>query len=188
MAFNVKRTMFYGIIGFMVAMLIIASTPLILPTAATGTLVVKITDAPADLRHLNMTVDSFEAHNNVTGEWVDVTIEAGSMSFDLLALDGITMDAAMAQLDPGTYHKLRLHIVEGFAYTNATIIHDDDSVEDVAVRVPSEKLKILVKFEIKAGETTTVILDIQAETVSIANNPQHNVNPVVKATIIPPSD
>jgi hypothetical protein len=133
-----------------------------------------------------LTVDNFEAHNNVTGEWVDVPIETGSVSFDLLARDGITMDAAIAQLDPGTYHMLRLHIVDGFAYTNATIVHDDDSVEEVAVRVPSEKLKILVRFDIEAGETTTVILDILADTVSIANNPQHNVNPMVKVTVIPP--
>lgn len=186
MAFNVRRTMIYGVVGFLMAVLIIAATPMILPTAATGTLVVKITDAPVDLRHLNMTIDSFEAHNNVTGEWVAVPIDTGMVSFDLLSLDGVTMDAAIAQLDPGTYHMLWMHIVDGFAYTNATIVHDDESLEHVAVRVPSEKLRILVRFEIEAGETTTVILDIQADTISIANNPQHNVNPVVKATVIPP--
>lgn len=182
-----QRTVFYGAAGVVIVILILAATPFVLPTTATGTLLVQITDAPADFRHLNMTIDSFEAHNNETGEWVNLPIDTGAVSFDLLALDGVTLDAAMAQLEPGNYTKIRMHIVEGFAYTNATIVHDDETVEDVAVRVPSEKLRILVRFEIREDETTTVLLDIQADTVSIANNPQHNVNPVVKATIISPT-
>jgi hypothetical protein len=185
--YTMQRTVLYGAAGVLIAIVILAATPYVMPLVATGTLVVQITDAPADLRHLNMTIDHFEAHNNETEEWVNVPIEAGAVSFDLLTLDGVTLDAAIAQLEPGNYTMIRMHVVAGFEFTNATIIHDDGSVEDVNVKVPSEKLRILVRFEIKEGETTTVLLDIQADTVSIANNPQHNVNPVIKATIIPPT-
>jgi hypothetical protein len=182
-----QRKVFYGAAGVVIAILLFAATPFVLPTTATGTLVVQITDAPADLRHLNMTIDSFEAHRNETGAWMNIPIDTGAVSFDLLALDGVTLDAAMAQLEPGNYTMFRMHVVASFEFTNATIVHDDGSVEDVNVNVPSEKLRILVRFEIKEDETTTVLLDIQADTVSIANNPQHNVNPVVKATINPPT-
>ena len=82
---------------------------------------------------------------------------------------------------------IRMHVVEGFEFTNAT--STDVGSGPFAVRLPSEKIKIPVEFEIKAGETPIVILDIMADAewrIAIANNSAHNLNPIIKPTVIPP--
>jgi len=184
MVLNGTKVTIFGATGILIAILIIATMPMILPTATAGTLVIKITDAPADLRHLNMTIDSFEVRNE-TGDWIEVPIEGGRISFDLLKLGGVTMDAAIGHLEQGIYNMVRMHVVEGLEFTNAT--STEIGVDPFALRVPSEKFKILVNFEIKAGGTTILILDIQVDTINIASNPEHNLKPVIKATVIPPS-
>ena len=67
------------------AILVIAMTPMMLPVTNAGTLIIKVTDAPVDLKHLNMTIDSFEVRNKTDG-WITVPIEGGRVSFDLLQL------------------------------------------------------------------------------------------------------
>ncbi|MDQ1279456.1 MAG: hypothetical protein QG670_718 [Thermoproteota archaeon] len=176
----------FGGTGILIAILIIAITPMILPVANAGTLVIKVTDAPVDLKHLNLTVDSFEVKNK-TDSWISIPITGGRISFDLLSLNGVTLDAAMSNLKPGNYTMIRMHVVEGLAFTNAT--SNIEGSQPFAVRVPSEKIKIPVEFEIKTGDTTIVILDIMANAewrISIANNPENNLNPVIKPTVIPP--
>ena len=160
-------------------------TPNIGNVASEGTLKILVTDAPVrDLKHLNITIDSFEVHRNDTDEWISVRIEGGQVSFDLLALKNgnITEEAAVGTIPPGNYTMIRMHVVEGLAYTNATL--DDDSA--IPLNVPSEKIRIPVHFEIEAGQTTTVILDITADSVHIASNPDHNFRPVVKPIVTPP--
>jgi len=181
--------------GILVAVLIIAGVvvggirfpSLRLPSMVSdkGTLIIKITDAPVrDLKHLNITIDSFEVHRNDTDEWLSIPIDGGQVSFDLLHLrdKNITKDAAISAVDPGNYTMIRMHIVEGLQFTNATL----DNGDYFEVRVPSEKIKIPVHFEIKAGETTTIILDITADSAQIASNPDHNLRPVVKPIVTPP--
>jgi len=152
-----------------------------------GTLMIKITDAPVrDLKHLNITIDSFEVHRNETDEWLSIPIDGGQVSFDLLNLrdKNITKDAAIGAVPPGNYTMIRMHIVEGLEFTNATL--DDEVGTVIPLNVPSEKIKIPVHFEIKAGETTTIILDITADSAHIASNPEHNLRPVVKPIVMPP--
>ena len=186
MAFAKGKISLFGGTGVLIAILIIAMTPMMLPVADAGTLVIKVTDAPVDLEHLNMTVNSLEVRNE-TGHWIDVPIVGGRISFDLLQLDGVTLEAALGNLDPGNYSMIRMHVVEGLEFTNAT--SNVEGSQPFAVRVPSEKIRIPIEFEIKSGDTTIVILDITADTewrIAIANNPAHNLNPVIKPTVIPP--
>ena len=133
-----------------------------------------------------MTIDSFEVRNK-TGGWINVPINGGRVSFALLQLNGVTLDAALGNLKPGNYTMIRMYIIEGLEFTNAT--RNVDGSEPFAVRVPSDKIKIPVEFEIKAGDTTIVILDILADAewrIAIANNPEHNLNPAIKPSVIPP--
>ena len=105
----------------------------------------------------------------------------------MLQLDRVALDAAIGDLNPEIYTMIRMHIVEGFEFTNAT--SSIKGSQSFAIRVPSEKINIPIEFEIKAGETTTVILDIMADAewrMTIANNPAHNLNPVIKPIVIPP--
>jgi hypothetical protein len=153
--------------------------PAIFPAKA-GTLDIKVTDAPVqDLSSLNITVDQFEVHQQETGQWINVTITSGQVTFDLVKLRNMTQDAALEQIAPGNYTKIRMHIRSAIAQ-----IGDGDVV---TVRFPPSKLDVIIHFEVMAGQTTSIILDIQVDTIKIAENPQHNVTPVIKATVIPPT-
>jgi len=153
--------------------------PAIFPAKA-GTLDIKVTDAPVeDLSSLNITVDQFEVRQQETDQWINVTITSGQVTFDLVKLRNVTQDVALDQMTPGNYTKIRMHVLSAVAQINGGDV--------ITVRFPPDKLDIIVHFEVKAGQTTSVILDIQVDTIKIAENPEHNATPVIKATIIPPT-
>ena len=86
----------------------------------------------------------------------------------------------MSEITPGNYTMMRIHIVEGLANTNATTT--DGQV--IAINVPSDKIKVITStFEVKAGKNTILLLDLQVDTVHLANNPQHNLAPALKIDI-----
>ncbi len=177
--------------GLLAAMLIIAAVSLssmILPnifppvTAKTGTLMVKVTDAPVrDLKHLNLTINSLEVCNE-TGNWTALPILGGVASFDLLQLENVTRDLALGEIPPGNYTKIRMQIVSA----NATLA--DGTV--IQLRVPPGHIDIRVHFEIKAGKTTSLVIDIIVDKVNIAERGRSgkpaNLNPQFKAIMIPP--
>jgi hypothetical protein len=56
------------------------------------------------------------------------------------------------------------------------------NIEPVHLKVPSDKIDIIVKFEVKADATTQVIIDMTADWIAISNS--HNLRPVLKATVL----
>ncbi len=178
--------------GLLAAILIIATvslSPMILPsifppvTANTGTLIVKVTDAPVpDLRHLNLTISSVEVCNK-TGGWTVLQILGGVASFDLLKLENVTRDLALGEIPPENYTKIRMWIVSA----NATLA--DGKV--IPLRVPPGHIDICIQFEVKAGKMTSLIIDIIVDKVHIAerggSGKPANLNPQFKAIVIPPS-
>jgi len=195
LAYDVRKILFSGAMGLLAAILIIASvslSPMMLPqifppvTAKTGTLLVKVTDAPVpDLKHLNLTINSVEVCNE-TGDWIELPILGGVASFDLLQLENVTRDLAIGGIPPGNYTKIRMRIVEGLKYTNATL--GDGRV--IELNVPPGHVDIRVQFEIKAGKTTSLIIDIIVDKIHIAERGKSgkpaNLNPQFKAIVIPP--
>jgi len=175
-------------IGFLMAVSIISSLstiPVVFPNimANTGTLIVKITDAPVELSNLFLTIDSIEVQDE-SGDWTPLALVSSGdedLHFDLLQFESTTMDAAIAELEAGEYNSIRMSVKSAFA-------RFIDSDVDIPLRVPSEKIKVLVKFTIEEGEYTTVILDIQVDStemsMAIANNAENNLRPVVIATVI----
>jgi hypothetical protein len=97
----------------------------------------------------------------------------------LFKLRNVTQDAAISQIPPGNYTEIRMHIVSAMAQVNGNAAFP--------AIFPPDKIDIIVHFEVKAGQTTGLILDIQVDTVKIAQNPQNNVAPVIKATVTPPA-
>jgi hypothetical protein len=172
----------FGAVGILIATVIIAIVtfgPTLL-LAKAGTVDIKVTDAPLqDLSSLNITVDQFEVHQQETDQWINVTITDGQVTFDLVTLRNITQDAALDQIPLGNYTKIRMHVLSAAAQINGG--------DAITVRFPPDKLDIIVHFEVKKGQTTSIILDIQVDTIKIAENPQHNATPVIKATVIPPT-
>ena len=191
MAYDVRKICFYGAMGMLTAVLIIAaalSTPIILlqifppAEAKTGTLIVKLTDAPVtNLKHLNLTIDKLEVRNE-TGHWTSLPVLDGVASFDLLELENVTMDLAICEIPIGNYTKIRMQVVSA----NATL--SDNTV--IPLNVPSGHVDIHAHFEIKPGKTTSLIIDIIVDKVHIAERGKSgkpaNLNPQFKPIVIPP--
>ncbi len=181
-----RKIFTFAVAGVLVAAVLIALTiavpTVILPALSpkTGILDIKVTDAPVqDLSSLNITVDQFEVHQRESDQWINVTISGGQVTFDLVKLRNITQDAALDQIPPGNYNKIRMHVLSAVGQINNSDV--------ITVRFPPDRLDVNVSFEVKVGETTSIILDIQLDTIKIAENPQNNVTPDIKATVIPPS-
>ena len=189
MAYSSKKVFFHGVIGILAATVIIAamfSSSIIFPNmlsfveANTGTLEIKLTDAPVhDLQHLNLTINKVEVENE-TGSWVEVTILDGVAYFDLLKLENVTMDLSIEEMPIGNYTKIRMQIISA----NATLA--DNST--IPLNIPPGHIDINISFEINSGETTNLLIDIIVDKIKIAErgnsgNPA-NLNPQFKALVV----
>ena len=107
MAYGARRVLIYGAIGIMAA-IIVSSSVLVLPNlitpvfGKTGTLVVRVTDAPVPLKNLFLNITGL-AVLNASGGWVQIPIEGGEAYFDLLELQNVTEDLATVSLLEGNY-------------------------------------------------------------------------------------
>lgn len=139
----------------------------------TGLLVMKITDArpPANIDAINLTISKIEIHKadadeaidnetNVTEENVSETsgwiiFSDETQTFDLLQLQGITDILGNKTLEVGKYTQIRLTVESVMVIEGGNVIHD--------AIVPSNKVKIIKPFEIKENQTTTIVLDFEAD-------------------------
>jgi hypothetical protein len=181
-----KKIGFRVAAGFLVAITIILAvfaSGIQLPTvkAQTGTLTVLLTDAPTDLEHLNITISSLSALNVDDSEenWVELNFvgDKESVYFDLLALYNVTMELSSQEIPVGNYTKLRMKIETA----NATKT-DGEIIEDL--KVPSEKIDIIIHFEIASDETAYLLIDMEADWVAISKS--NRLRPVFKATMAEP--
>jgi len=120
-----KRIALYAVAGKLISATIIGglllsgvqlpSTVPSIPQAHAGTLIVLLTDAPVDLQHLNLTIDSFSVLNE--SDEIDLPLNGGAneASFDLLALQNITETISTAQIPAGNYTKMRMGIKDANA-------------------------------------------------------------------------
>ncbi|MFQ6068269.1 MAG: DUF4382 domain-containing protein [Candidatus Bathyarchaeia archaeon] len=190
-----KKTMsLYGVAGVLIAVLIIAGIAwsgmtipnLRLPAfmSNTGTLIVQITDAPVELEHLNVTINSVSILKNEDGSetWVDLPFVDGveKVSLDLLTLKDVTQNLSISEIDAGKYTKIRLSIEDA----NATYVGDDWEkvhVPPEPIHVPPGHIDIIVHFEIEGDEDVTVLIDMNAEWIAISQS--GNLRPVLKAVV-----
>ncbi|RLI39361.1 hypothetical protein DRO69_14375 [Candidatus Bathyarchaeota archaeon] len=181
MTFDNRKIGLYGTAGVLVAALIIAGivfSGLRLPTFIpnTGTLIIKLTDAPANITHLNVTITnvSVQRVEDDTETWVDLPFVDGvsSVSLDLLELQNITKDLSVADIPSGNYTKIRLGIGEA----NVTYAEGGWA----PVNVPSGKIDVIVRFEIEGGEVRTLLIDMWLDWIAISKS--GNLRPVLKAT------
>ena len=168
----------YLIIIIMVAVIVVASFQLaaIQAQPPTGTLNVMIKDAPVDLSKLEVTIDSLEVQSQEEG-WISIPFIDGveSVRFDLLALQDVSLDLSTTQIPVGVYTKMRLHV------RDATATYADETTNDL--NVPSDKIDIIIHFEIIEDASTTVLIDMTADFVAISAT--NNLRPVLKATVEP---
>ena len=148
--------------------------------AAAGILEFRVTDAPAyDISAVHVTVNNIEVHQGGTEDketgWKTVIEE--SKTFELLALRGIEEVLGSTEIESGHYTQIRLDI------ENVTVTMDG---EIHTAEVPSGKLKIVGfgSFNVEAGKTTVVTLDIDAEeSVIVTGTGQVKFKPTVKVLV-----
>ena len=179
MAVETKKLGLYGVIGVLGATLIIASilvSGLRLPTFApnTGTLIVKLTDAPANITHLNVTITSISVQRvkNDTETWVGLEFvgDESNVSLDLLELENVTRDLSVTSIHSGNYTKIRMGIAE------ANVTHAEGGWD--TVNVPSGKIDLIVHFEMEKGGVRILLVDMW-----VAISESGNLRPVLKATV-----
>lgn len=188
MAEDMRHAGIYGAAGILVAILIIAgivtssfSFPsLRLPSFITnkGTLIVEIMDQPADLKHLNLTIDNLLIQNATEG-WLDLAlVDDKPVYFDLLALENVTLTLSETEISPGTYTLMKMHVLTA----NATDI--EGKTIDIE-KVPSDWVKVLLRphLEMKSGSSIRVTIDLEPELSKIVISHSLNLKPVLKAMI-----
>ncbi len=148
--------------------------------AGTGTLVFKITDAPSSLNitHANVTVSQVQVHlsagggNNSTAGWYTVVNE--SKTFDLISLLNATQFFGSADLSVGMYTQIRLTIEKCVITVNGT---------EYNCTVPSGAIKLIKPFTLKANQTTTLIMDFDAQkSIKETGSQKYEFKPVIKIT------
>lgn len=152
------------------------------PQSDTGTLEVRLVDAPVDsVSEVNVVIDSVQVNNTQNEEgWV--TISKPMQSYDLLKLtNGAYAVLGEAELESGTYEQIRLILnSEG-----NNLVFPDERVEDLFVPSGTQTgVKLNVNAEIEAGFTYTLILDFDASrsVVKAGNSGKYLLKPVIRAS------
>jgi hypothetical protein len=178
------KIILYAVAGVLISLIIVAalfvsgvrfpgtSSPTV--TMQAGTLMVLLTDAPVNLTHLNVTIDSFSIVNDTEEMGLPFTEGRSEVSFDLLALQNVTETVSISKVSVGNYTKMRMTVKQA----NATF--EDGSWMDL--RVPSGKIDIIAHFEVKSANTTVILIDMQADWVAISHS--GNLRPVLKVKSI----
>jgi hypothetical protein len=124
-----------------------------------GTLIIKMTDAPANdtISHVNVTISTIQVHmaaggNNTTTGWLTVTNQ--TQTLDLISLKNVTAIIANANLSIGLYTQIRLQVTACTVTVNNTTYN---------ATVPSGMIKLNHNWALKTNQTTTLTLDFNAE-------------------------
>ena len=187
MAVSARKVGLYGTVGFLVAALVIVGVvissveipslrpPTFIPN--TGTLIIKLTDAPVDLKHLNITIDSVSAHKVEGDAWVDLAFVKGvsEFYFDLLELEDVTRDLSISEVPTGNYTMIKMHIKTCNATYKSGVIEPE-------IKVPSGDIRVIIQFGVKKQQTTTILIDMLPDWVALSHSRQ--LRPVLKATVI----
>jgi hypothetical protein len=150
-------------------------------SANTGTIEVRVTDAPPeyDIATIDVTFSEVAVHtagDTGDGEWIYITIVDGTLDL-LLLQDGVDALMATGSVTAGNYTQLRV-IIDTITVT----LNNDDEPPEVIL--PSGVLKLVRPFTVEEGVTTTLLLDfIAAESIVVTGDGKVIFQPVVKLTI-----
>ncbi len=138
--------------------------------AKTGTIEVRVTDAPPGYEIISIVVTVSEeegegvqvhkAGDDGEGEWITIGILEGANPFDLLELVGLEEVLAVGEeVDAGKYTQIRMNIVSVLV---TYLAEGSETPVTVEATLPSGELKFVRPFDVVAEETTTLLLDFIA--------------------------
>ncbi len=142
--------------------------------SAQGRAVFTITDAAADMgsvTNVNVVVDSVQVHSETKG-WI--TVSQTQKTYDLLALKAQSSQALLADatLENGTYDQMRLDI------SSVTVVDSSGSHD---AKLPSNELKVVGQFDVKANTVSTATFDFVVDhSLHVTGNGEYILAPVVK--------
>lgn len=147
--------------------------------SSTGSIVVKLHDAPVDYDEVNISVARVEVNNGETDEgWI--VISEPNETYNILELvNGDMTVLADAQLEVGTYEQIRLILDD-----NNTVVIDGQSYDLFVPSGAQTGLKLNINAEIREGIEYTLLLDFDASRSVVKRGVQdlYNLQPVVRAT------
>ncbi len=174
MAYSSRKIVLFGAAGVVIAALLILVFAPVREEVGINTMValqeipgygfqiVKLGEGQADVVHLNVTLDGFEARRQ-DGDWTELTV--GSVSFNMLRDREISFNAQAGSLDAGSYTAVRFRVVRGFEDSNATLSNDDV----IGVDVPSQKVEIETSpFEVSV-DTESLLIDLRIGSGLLSN-------------------
>jgi len=165
--------------------------------SGTGTLSVKMTDAPAtpEYKEVWVTVEKVRVHMDETaaegdGGWEEIVLNPPK-KIDLLTLrNGVLAELGAIEVPAGQYHQFRL--VLGSGPNDNELVLADGSTEPLPLKTPSAQqsgLKLNAKpFTVEDGQLVEIVLDFDAarSIVKAGNSGKYNLKPVI--TVIPVLD
>jgi hypothetical protein len=182
----------YGAAGILVAILIIAGIitssihfpslqlPDLFHGEKKGTLIIMLTDAPANITHLNVTINKVAVQKveNYNETWIPLPFVNGTskVSFDLLTLQDMAENLSVTEISPGKYTKIRLGIEE------ANVTYAEGGWEPVDV--PPGRIDIKIHFEVKGGASTIILVDMYTEWIAISQTAKLRPELKADATVI----
>ena len=162
-----------GVVGVIVVLvLIVAAYFILIRPAATGTLQVKITDAAENITALNLDISRIDVHmagtetnattgNETSGEETNdtstagwTTVVQGPKTIDLIQVKGVTDLLGETALQPGKYTQIRVYVTSATATING---------QTQTLKIPSGAIKFIHPFTIVANQTTSLIIDFNAD-------------------------
>lgn len=162
MAYEKKDVITRAIAGVLAAVLIISGllwtgvVPQLTlsPTEEKGFVVIKITDAPADLQELWLQIDEVKVHRKGYGNetWTNITV-IETEPFDLLSLNNTSLVLAVGNLPVGNYTEIRFHVVDAWANTT------QEQHKPLNITTPWVMIKQSF-FTIREASATEVMIDI----------------------------
>ena len=138
----------------------------------------------AGTNNQNQAPEQEQQSQDEEGEWVTIDI-SGNATFDLLLIKGIEQFLGTGEVEATKYTQVRL--------VTETVQMEVGSGNLTDATLPSKELKIVQPFNVIAGETTTLVLDFEAdkmvtlpgarEIASLAVADKVIVKPVVKLIV-----
>jgi hypothetical protein len=118
--------------------------------------------------------------NNMTGTWTPVCTKQTPLTIDIIKVTNVTKLLCNANFQPDTITNIRLTVSSAIAHISGQTT--------VSLTVPSGKLEIPIGplALIKAGKTTTVIVEFQPHIVDQGNG-VYRLTPVLNATTTGPA-
>jgi len=158
----------------------------------TGILTVLLTDAPVELESLVLTISKLEVHRVAGDEETDEGVweqlideEDNPITFDLLQYqEGNTLLLVSKSITGGKYNKIRMYLSDdALAYYKEGNEKCPDNPH--TLNVPSEKIDVITKFELEAGEAETILIDMEPDWAAISKS--NNLRPTLKVIVSEPT-